>query len=631
MKGRLNTAAAVLLIGVGAAGVRSVQVNGQAQTAPALAPARHYDEALLSKPTYKVKVEKNVRIPMRDGVTTSVDIYRPDAEGRFPAILVRSPYSNNTEPNIAQSKFYAERGYVYLYEDVRGKYDSKGDFYPFRHEPNDGFDTDEWIGKQPWFNGKLGTRGGSYTGFTQWGQAIRGSKFLTAMAPQVTTPDIYGNWIYIDGAMNYAFALSWGAVSIDGQVSQATGSAVDWVQAYRHLPLVDAPTAAGHRATYFRDWATHPTRDAYWDDISFENDYDKVEVPMLSVGGWYDIFVRGTLKDDVAVRAKGKTEVARSGKRLVIGPWIHGGGLRNNVPIGAAAPTGATDFGPDAAVDLDKVYLRWFDYWLKGIENGVKDEPPIKIFVMGENVWRYEREWPIARAQATKYYIASGGRANTLHGDGTLSTAPPGPRSAPTDSYTYDPADPVPTLGGNSCCAAITPVGPWDQRAAERRDDVLVFTSEVLKEPVEVTGPVVMKLYAATSAKDTDWTAKLVDVGPDGFARNVQEGILRARYRETRGQAPGTLVEPGRIYEYTIDMWAASNTFLPGHRIRLEVSSSNFPHFDRNLNTGEDTASGTRMEKAQQTIHHSARYPSHLVLPIIPRDGKATTTAERAR
>jgi putative CocE/NonD family hydrolase len=616
---------------VAAIGAPRRPVSAQAGAAQSVDAARHYDEALLSKPTHKVKVEMDVRIPMRDGVTTSVDIYRPDAEGRFPAVLVRSPYSNNTEANVAQSRWFAERGYVYLYEDVRGKYDSAGDFYPFRHEPDDGFDVDEWIGRQPWFNGKLGTRGGSYTGFTQWGQAIRGSKYLTAMAPQVTTPDIYGNWFYIDGALNYAFALSWGAVFIDGRVSQATGNAVDWVQTYRHLPILDAPMRAGHRAPHYRDWVTHPTRDAYWDRVSFERDYDKVAVPMLNVGGWYDIFVRGMIKDDAAVRANGRTEAARTGKRMMIGPWIHGGGLRNNVPVGAAAPPDATDFGPDAAVDLDKVYLRWFDYWLKGIDNGVMREPPIKIFVMGENKWRYEHEWPLARAAATKYYLSSGGRANTLHGDGRLSTTPPAAGGAPADTYVYDPANPVPTLGGNSCCAAITPVGPWDQRAAERRDDVLVFSSDVLDAPVEVTGPVTMTLYAATSARDTDWTAKLVDVAPDGFARNVQEGILRARYRDTRGQQPGTLVEPGRVYEYAIDMWAASNTFLPGHRIRLEVSSSNFPRFDRNLNTGEDTATGSRIEKATQTVHHSPRYPSHVVLPIVPRDTKAPTAGRQER
>jgi putative CocE/NonD family hydrolase len=578
----------------------------------------HYDEALLSKPTYKVRVEMNVPVAMRDGIAVSADIYRPDAEGRFPAILYRTPYSNNTEQAIAVSKWFAERGYVFLYQDVRGKFDSQGDFYPFRHEPDDGYDMDEWIGQQPWFSGKLGTMGGSYAGYTQWGQALRGSKYLQAMAPQFTTPDIHSNWFYIDGAFNYAFALSWGAIMIDGQVSQSTGNAVDMNATYRTLPIAAAPMTAGHRAAHYRDWISHPTRDAYWNDISYENSYDKIDVPMLSVGGWYDIFLRGTLQDDIEVRRQGGA-TARAGKRMMIGPWLHGASTRNNAGPGQPVRTDAVDFGSQADVDLQKLYLRWFDYWLKGIDNGVRDEPPIKLFVMGDNVWRDESEWPLKRARPTKYFLSSAGAANTADGNGRLSTQLPAAGTAATDSYVYDPNDPVPTVGGTSCCAALTSVGPMDQRPVEKRKDVLVFTTEPLKEAVEVTGPVTLTLYASTTSRDTDWTAKLVDVSPDGFARNVQEGILRARYRETRGKQPGTLLEPGKVYEYRIDLWSASNAFLPGHRIRLEVSSSNFPHFDRNLNTGEDPASSARVEVATQTIHHSKQYPSHLLLPIVPR------------
>ncbi|HEY7441470.1 MAG TPA: CocE/NonD family hydrolase [Vicinamibacterales bacterium] len=580
-------------------------------------PLQHFDEVTLSKPSYRVRIENDVRVTMRDGVTLSVDIYRPDAQGQFPSLLVRTPYNNNTEQAVVQSKWFAERGYVVIQGDVRGKFDSGGDFYPFRHEPDDGFDTDEWIAKQPWYNGKIGTMGGSYVGFTQWSQAIRGSRHLTAMAPTVTTPDIYGNWFYTNGALNYAFALSWGGVSIDGRVAQFTG-AYDWPNVYRSLPLLDAPARAGHRALHYRDWVQHATRDAHWNTLSHEDKYDMIGVPILTVEGWYDIFLRGALQDHMAVASGGKTERARRGKRLMIGPWVHSTGRRNNTPVGQAADPNATDFGPSAEVDLQRVYLRWFDYWLKGIENGVLEEPPVKIFVMGENYWRYEREWPLARTQYTDYYLASGGQANSLLGNGTLSTTRPPASSAESDSFTYDPANPVPTLGGNVCCAAQVPSGPWDQRAAERRDDVLVFTSEELKTPVEVTGPMVMKLYASTTARDTDWTAKLVDVGPDGFARNVQDGIVRARSREAPAK-PQSLIEPGRVYEYSIDMWATSNTFMPGHRIRLEISSSNFPRFDRNLNTGEDPTTGTRMDVAKQTIYHSARYPSRLVLPVIPR------------
>ena len=582
----------------------------------------HYDQGTLSKPSYDVRMEHNVRVPMRDGVTLSADIYRPDADGTFPVILVRTPYSNNSLGAVEQSKWFAERGYVVVQQDVRGRYDSDGTFYAFKNEPDDGFDTDEWLGTQPWSNGKIGTIGESYVGFTQMTQAIRGSEYLTAMAPTVTTLDIYGNWIYTGGAFQYGFALQWGGLRIDGRVNQEY-LAYDWPEAFQHLPIATADEAVGRRNQHYRDWVRHPTRDAYWDDNSHEAAQDKVAVPMLSTGGWYDIFLSGMLQDDIEIREQGKTEVARQGKRLMVGPWVHDLGSRSNFLPGAPYQTDRVDFGPAAEVDMQPVYLRWFDYWLKGMDNGVADEPPIKIFVMGENYWRYENEWPLERTRYTKYYLHSGGNANTLFGDGSLSTDPP-EGGTPSDTFTYDPANPVPTLGGNNCCRSdLVPMGAFDQRAAERRRDVLVYASPELTEPVEVTGPITVTLYAATSAMDTDWTAKLVDVHPDGYAQNIQDGIIRARYRDSPTQP--TQIEPGSVYEYTIDLWSTSNTFLPGHRIRVEISSSNFPRFDRNLNTGEDPGTGTRMETAQQAVYHSPEYPSHVLLPVIPRG----TTAAR--
>jgi len=574
----------------------------------------HYDEAKLSRPTYKVRTEANVRVPMRDGVTLSADIYRPDAPGQFPAILVRTPYGKATTQSVPQSRFYAERGYAVIQQDVRGRWDSDGHFYAFKNEADDGFDTDEWIGKQPWFNGKLGTMGGSYVGYTQWTQAVRGSKYLTAMAPTVTTPDIYGNWIYIDGALHYGFDFPWGAISIDGHVAQY-GVGNDWPNMFKHLPVATSDEAAYHRTPHYRDWVAHPTRDSYWDGISFEKDYDKIGVPALSVDGWYDIFLRGALQADDQVRKQGKTPQARTGKRLMIGPWAHSSGGRVALQGAGADPT-PIDFGNNAPVDMQLVYLRWFDYWLKGIDNGVATEPPIKIFVMGENYWRFENEWPLARTRYTNYYIHSGGKANSNIGDGTLSKE--APKGNTTDSFTYNPENPVPSMGGNVCCSSV-PSGPWDQRSVERRDDVLVYTAEAGTEPLEITGPISTTLFAAATAKDTDWTAKLVDVHPNGFAQNIQSGIVRARYRQGAGK-PATPIQPGQVYEYTIDLWATSHVFLPGHRIRLEISSSDFPRFDRNLNTGEDPGTGTRMESSRQTVYHSAQYPSHLVLPVIPRD-----------
>jgi putative CocE/NonD family hydrolase len=291
----------------------------------------------------------------------------------------------------------------------------------------------------------------------------------------------------------------------------------------------------------------------------------------------------------------------------VIGPWTH-------FKTHGTRTGGGIDFGPEAELNGLKLYLAWHDRFLKGIDNGVDRKPPLTLFIMGENKWRYENEWPLARTKYTRYYISSNGKANGAKGDGKLGAQPPA--GVETDQYLYDPASPVPTLGGNVCCTSV-PLGMHDHQPIEARDDVLVYTTPALMQSVEVTGPITMRLYAATSAKDTDWIARLADVYPDGRVYNLQDGILRARYRGGKDK-PASLLQPGIVYRYDIDMWATSNVFLPGHRIRLEITSSNFPRFDRNLNTGEDPATGTRMEKAQQTIYHSGKYPSHVVLPIIP-------------
>ncbi len=583
------------------------------QQEPPVRSTRFWDASKLSQPVYNVRTDFNVRIPMRDGVMLSLDIYYPVAPGKFPTLLWRTPYSNNSAGEVSQGKWYASRGYVVVKADVRGKYDSDGEAYTYRYEADDGFDTDEWIGKQPWSNGKIGLMGGSYLGYTEITQAIRGSKYLSAMSASVTTSDIYNNWVYVDGAFFYGFAFPWGAASMDGHVGQ-TRNPDDWPDAYDNLPILTSDSAASHVNQPYRDWLRHPLRtDPYWKNISFEDEVHNIGIPYLTIDGWYDLFMRGAIADHQKIVSRGKTELARKGKRLILGPWSHSTGVRYvNRPTDADR---GIDFGPEAELDPNYIYLRWHDYWLKGIDNGVDKDAPISIFVMGENKWRDEQEWPLARTKFTKYYIQSGGHANSLSGDGTLVTTPP--KGATTDSYVYDPASPVPTGGGNTCCSSV-PSGPYDQRRIEQRGDVLVYTTPVLTEAVEVTGPLQMKLYAATSALDTDWTAKLVDVHPDGYAQNIQDGIIRARYNGTIGKS-AKLLEPGKVYEYTIDMWATSNVFLPGHRIRLEISSSNFPRFDRNLNTGEDPATGTRMVKATQTVYHSAEYPSHVILPIIPR------------
>ncbi len=455
--------------------------------------------------------------------------------------------------------------------------------------------------------------GGSYLGYTEIAQAVRGSKFLTAMSASVTTSDIYNNWVYIDGAFFYGFAFPWGAASMDGHVGQ-TRNPADWPDAYLTLPIIAADSAASHVNRPYRDWLTHPLRsDPYWANISLEDQVQNIGIPYLTIDGWYDLFLRGAISDHVKIRENGKTEAARNGKRLILGPWSHETGVRFvNAPT---ANDRGIDFGAEAELDPQYIYLRWHDYYLKGIQNGVDKDAPVSIFVMGENKWRDEHEWPLARTRYTPFYIDSRGAANSVGGNGTLSTSMP--TGSPVDTFTYNPADPVPTGGGNTCCSSV-PGGPFDQRAIEARPDVLVYTTPPLDEPVEVTGPLVMNLWASTSAVDTDWTVKLVDVHPDGYAQNIQDGIIRARYNGSIGSA-AKLLEPGAVVKYAIDMWATSNVFLRGHRIRLEISSSNFPRFDRNMNTGEDPALGTRMETARQTIYHEKNRASHILLPVIPR------------
>jgi putative CocE/NonD family hydrolase len=328
---------------------------------------------------------------------------------------------------------------------------------------------------------------------------------------------------------------------------------------------------------------------------------------MYHVSSWYDIFLRDAIIHFNGLRSRAMTPEARGGQKLLLGPWAHLFPYTTPTTGG----TGDIDFGPNAFVDLHDVQLRWFDYWLKGIDTGIFAEPPIRLFVMGTNEWRDEHEWPLARTRYTPYYLHSRGQANSLNGDGALSPEVPG--EEPVDHYRYDPADPMPTWGGNTL---IIPVGVKDQREVEARQDVLVYTGEPLGKPLEVTGPLKVVLYASSSAPDTDFTAKLVDVRPDGYAQNIADGIMRARYRESL-MTPKLLARD-EVYEFTIDLWATSHVFLPGHRLRVEISSSNFPRFDRNLNTGEDQATGAHFQAAEQRVFHNQRFCSHILLPVIP-------------
>ena len=364
-------------------------------------------------------------------------------------------------------------------------------------------------------------------------------------------------------------------------------------------------------ADYYYDWLAHPEYDDYWKKVCIQESHSDITVPSLNMGGWYDVFLGGTIGNYVGMRQNGATEAARSGQRLLLGPWVHG-----STPIDVSGEFHFGTRSSSAAMDLPGVILRYYDHWLKGEDNGVADEKPVRIFVMGENVWRWEDSWPLSRAVVTNYYLHSGGKANSLNGDGRLDTD--APNHEQPDVYAYNPMDPVPTRGGGLCCdPAFMMSGAYDQRPIEARPDVLVYSTPALEQDTEVTGPIVVTLYASSSAVDTDFTAKLVDVEPCGCARNLTDGIIRARYRKPRH--PASLIEPGQVYKYTIDVWATSNLFKKGHSIRLEISSSNFPRFDRNPNTGGPIGAETTLVPALQTVHHSAEYPSHVTLPVAPR------------
>jgi putative CocE/NonD family hydrolase len=371
--------------------------------------------------------------------------------------------------------------------------------------------------------------------------------------------------------------------------------------------VADGAVLTRSQAPYFLDWLDHPAYDSYWKQWAIDEQYASIQVPSLTVAAWYDIFQGGSLKNYMGLKAHAGNEAARNGQHLIVAIGGHSGWSRT---------VGTVDFGPDAPFDENAVTLDWYDYLFQGKQNEFASGKPVKIFVMGENKWRNEDSWPLERAKETRYLLHSTGKANTASGDGALSIAAASKETA--DTYIYDPANPVPTIGGPLCCDAIhLAPGPRDQKAVESRSDVLVYSTPALDQDLEVTGPIALDLFASSSAVDTDFTAKLVDVWPNGFEQNLTEGILRARYRESTSAA--TPLVPGKVYHYTIDLWSTSNVFLKGHRMRVEVSSSNFPRFDRNLNTGKSAAADANFVKATNTVLHDINHPSALVLPVVPR------------
>ncbi len=559
---------------------------------------------------HEVTVQRNEAAKMRDGITLRADIYRPKAEGKFPVLLVRTPYDKRNETNFGLKG--AARGFVVIAQDVRGRFESEGEWYTFVHESQDGYDTVEWAAALPYSNGKVGMFGGSYVGATQFLAALAKPPHLAGICPNVTASNYHDGWTYQGGAFEQWFNESWASGLAENTMRRRAEQKYDALGGSKVLPLIsypvlEAPSGEGI-APYFKDWLAHPNFDEYWKRISIEDHYAQIQVPVYGMGAWYDIFLGGTLKNYVRLKTEAGAEAARKGQRLLVYVGGHAGGWDSR-------KVGAVDFGEKLPIDGDELTLWWYDWLLKGEANGVEKEKPVKIFVMGKNEWREEDDWPLARARITKYYLHSAGSANGIGGNGTLSPVAPAEEKA--DQYVYDPDDAAPTIGGPLCCGALpTGIGPEDQRPAEARSDVLVYTTPSFAKDTEVTGPVSLDLYVSSSAVDTDFTGMLVDVWPSGLAQNLTSGILRLRYRNS--QEKPELANPSETYRITVDLWATSNMFLAGHKLRLEVSSSNFPRFDRNLNTGEEQARATRMVKATNVIYHDKAHPSALILPLVP-------------
>jgi putative CocE/NonD family hydrolase len=548
-------------------------------------------------------IDVDVPAPMRDGLLLRANIYRPAATGRWPVLLTRTAFGKDSADFPIQA---ARRGYVVIVQDTRGTNASDGDWYPFRPEADDGVDTIAWAAALPFSDGQVGMYGGSYDGFTQWAAAVHQPPALRAMAPFVTWADPLDGAHYRGGAFELGLLAYWcmgmgiavlarryghdvAALDQARAALAAEIDALDWA-----LPLANfAPLRRQAVAPAFFDSIAAPMDRTHEPAASatIVHGHDCVRIPSLNLGGWYDLFLGGTLANFAAMQARGVPT------RLLIGPWSHG---NDDTSLGER------NFGVAAKADLDALQFHWFDCWLKGQETGLLAEAPIRLFVMGANIWRDEQEWPLARAVETPWY---------LHAGGVLSPERPGDEAP--DRYAYDPADPVPTRGGAVVLAAEYPAGPFDQRSIEDRPDVLVYTSAPLERDIEVSGPLTVHLWAVSSAPDTDFVARLTDVFPDGRSFNLSDGIVRARYREFATGAAPSLIETGRPYAYVIDLWATSNVFQAGHRIRVQITSSCFPRWDRNPNTGHPFGADAEVQVAHQQILHDREHPSHIVLPVV--------------
>ncbi len=563
-----------------------------------------------------VTVEREVPLTMADGVTLYADIYRPAKPGPHPVLLIRLPYDKRQALNIsyAHPSWYARQGYVVVCQDVRGRYASEGEWYPFLNEASDGVATIEWAASLPDTTGQVGMYGFSYGGATQLLPAVERPKGLASLSPCMTASQYYDGWTYNRGAFALGFVASW-AMSLgigsaarrgDNAAAGAYGAAFskaldwDWV-----MPVNVYPPLQGEDTRYFFDWLEHDTYDEYWKRWSIDEDYSRIDVPALHIAGWYDVFLTGTVHNFTGLRAGAGSDKARATQKLIIGPWYHipWQPLVNEDPIEASAAV------------VDDFQVAWFDATLKGKASSLLDSP-VTIWLLGEERWVDLADWPPPGMTETNIYLHSEGRANSRFGDGWLSEDPPEDEFA--DVFTFDPGQPNEIDGGHSCCFPhVAPMGPADQEESEVWTKVLVYTTGPVEEDLTLIGEPYVVLFASTSAVDTDWTARLCVVDEDDVSVNIQEGIVRARFRDSL-EAP-TLLEPGKVYEYRIELGPVGVVIPAGHRIRLNISSSDFPQWDRNSNTGAPTGTQGPAEAfvATQSVLHDAEHPSRLVLPVV--------------
>lgn len=574
-------------------------------------------DPLLSAADHEIVEERGVRMPMRDGVELATDIYRPEGDGKVPVVHIRTPYKK--EMLEMEGRFWARRGYAAAIQDVRGRFASAGEWEPFVHEARDGFDSIEWLAARPWCNGKVGMIGGSYLGWVQWLAASTNPPHLACMIPNVSPPDPFFNIPYEYGTFFLQGAIWWAEVVETEATADISGLTIakigdrEYAKLLRTLPVIDLDEKIlGKRNRYWRNWIEHPTRDEYWESACHLDKLAKVRIPVFHQSGWFDGDGIGTKLNYLAMAEHGHPF-----QKLVLGPWGH--------TDTAARKFGGIDFGPRAIIDLQAEYLRWFDHWLKGVDNGIDREPLVSLFVMGEtNDWVYGNTYPLESTRFEKWFLSSSGHANTSKGNGSLSRAAPAAESA-ADVFVYDPADPTPAPIAFAEDPTTENLEGEERRAAEKayhgkvldkRTDILVYTSDAFEEPYTFAGPLSATLYASTSAKDTDWFVSLDEVTPDGEMHSLGSGRLRARYRN--GMRKTELVEPGAVIEYSLDLWHSAATLAKGSRLRVEVASAYFPLFSRNLNTGENNETGTEFVPATQAILHDEAHPSHVLLPVVP-------------